>query len=838
METSLSAAEKKVSELTAVKQELQITQAKAKDLSTQILDQRCLEIDMAALKTSELNLRDKNSQLSEEVDRLKQEISMLKELGEEKDQQDVIGRLLEVEGRFSKVQETLSDCQMKLLSLISELKTGGTCDYQSAGNTLEIVKSGIDRLLSFGAKSKMYSASRGAGFTSSEDIVRIYAEKLALEAIVLGELSYNMKVNEVDMALGYESVVYEMELAKHRLITLEETMNTLDSQFQWHVMSKGPQTIKATELLSVEHLSYLLSQKLKLQHQISEIVQKANPSEVPQTRLPQSKDTSIEEMGQETLFRIFMDDKLSESSQSSDLFPVKLFPQTVVHSDLSLIQSKIRSYCKASMSQKEKQSLVQNELVSSYQSLLSHHKHTTEVVSVFVNTCIDCLSTMCAADIMQLAAICNGGQISEELISRVFDKEQIQSEMTLMVNKYIHSHHSSNHTEGSYLSESLKERSGGLVDCVQKETSELCSKLISAIENKLQSGDIQCQVLPASERLRNLQQRNSIAMGLCNIVAQNALLRVQVLHVELVISQVKRGDKVPTSSDDRSELKLALKRNDSGVVVSSMSLPTSPVDQIHDKLLASIQQEAQCKSNLASYLLNNTANVRQPSTSSTSTSGNLKDQVAKLACELINIDSMMLRSNNQSVDYADYLCREAVMQAQMSYTTSLQKLLHHQELEQLRQELESSYKIQKSKQEVQLAELEDEIDRLTILIGEHEASGTGAAMAKTAAQYEEEIKEKNKKFEQDLEKQREEFERKIQSVVEELETSKEELHRSMQESSEHEQAKLDEAQQQLHKHQVIRQHTITLTVQICQEKLNFSVGIKLKCQYVKLKNAF
>lgn len=729
LETSLSEAESKILELAMLKQELTIAQTKVKNLSAQILDQRCLEIDLAKLKSNEISLGEQNSKLEEDIKLLKEHFQSSVMQHCDVKNSNLVSKLLDAELKFKHVETKLLACQDKITSVLSESKSSPE-SLSSRLDTLKSVGSDIADVLCSPVETQLMDGE-DSGSLSPEDQVRIYAERLALEALVLGELAYNVKVNESDVFAGQETILVEMELANHTLLNLEQTITTMDGEY---CLGLGTQPSSVcSERYSLEVMSNVLSHKLQLQQKVSELIDKDRQCSLDSSleyHPPQSTDPMLDELGQQALFRIFLDEKLllSDSSHFSEFTPVSMFSTSVVQSDLTLIQSKLREHLQASVSQKQKETFVHSELNSRYQALKTNQKQCSQHSQNFVDLCTASLAKMCAVEVVQIANSClesSGAIALKEVVQKVFDREQVQSEITLMVNKYVHNY--------SDISEQLSSKESAargktslLIDCVQQETSELCVKLVNAIHQQLDSmcsqGD--CTVLSESDQHEQLLRRNSLAMGLCSIVAQKTILSVQILHVEQLLNQ--QGDS-PHKQD--SEFKLPLKRNDSGVVVHSMSLPTSPTEQLHDQLVLSLQQEAQVKSDIASYLLNNTPGVASSQTSGkprSYESGGLREQIARLASELVSMDRQVLKSSSRGYrctdDYIDYLAREAVMQAQLSYSLNVLKIKHTREMESLKLELDSSQSLLKVKQEERIADLEDEIDRLSGLIKDQEDS--------------------------------------------------------------------------------------------------------------------
>ena len=238
----------------------------------------------------------------------------------------------------------------------------------------------------------------------------------------------------------------------------------------------------------------------------------------------------------------------------------------------------------------------------------------------------------------------------------------------------------------------------------------------------------------------------------------------------------------PSSDSTNSEFKLPLRRNDSGVVVNSMSLPTSPVtDSTTDRLANSLQHEALTKSNIASYLVQGgslSPGRKTPGMSTNAGAGGLREQIELLASELIGVDRSLARNNKMVSIYSDHLCREAVLQAQISYCSHLLHLQYQQQLEQLKTDLETTHRDSIAIHQQHAHELQSTISSLQTDIAKSESLRMRETDHAQETLYE--IQRKESSFGQEVQALKGSYEIRIKSLQSDLVQCKAELENAQQ----------------------------------------------------------
>ena len=186
---------------------------------------------------------------------------------------------------------------------------------------------------------------------------------------------------------------------------------------------------------------------------------------------------------------------------------------------------------------------------------------------------------------------------------------------------------------------------------------------------------------------------------------------------------------------------------------------------------------------IASFLVNNSSN-----NGSGDSSENLDVQIARLAADMAQIDLTLLhgqvsKRRTQVSHFAEVLSNEAMFQAQVSYIVNTLKLKHKQELDQLRAEFDTAEEQRRTKSESHVAELEEEIHRLSTLLAENESqfkrSLQDAHMS--ASDNHDEIVRKETQYKQEIQSLKDGYEIRIRSLQSDLEGLRGDLDKVQQE---------------------------------------------------------
>ncbi len=702
--------------------QLLLSEKKVQDLEEQS------NIDTSELQQSQQRLREQNEAYRDKIATLETQLST--NSAEDKDSINVASHMQEVEIKLSHTQTVLEECRYKLQDVIQDLGASGIIPSQESSQNYALTITHIRSKLRDILQDSSVEENEEKELKSKLDYngrLNLFAEKLSLEAVVVGEMAYLVKTSQNEMMSKREDYLAEIQEANSCIMQLEHRVNMLQTQSRSQAMK-----LRGQQKDSLVIYSGLLAEKIVLQGKLTLLLDRYNQiAEESQKVGSQSSGASTaHSFSKEALFRTKLDEKLyktemgqGDGARDFEAHASSLASQALAQGELAFILSKLKERMSDSMTDQERIDLFEQELELAQQRLRERQSNMSEAVEAYQMDWLEQLATSLAQDV----ALGSPHSSATDSDCQTVDKQVLETEMVMQIRKHAESYRQNlcGHRRDS--SESDNRQHALIETAVKQEIDHTLRSLTDIYEEKLEEmtdrSDLGAGDAETSHTTSSSVFQTDILPKFSEVLAQKAVISGHIAHIMEQISM--SPDQVPPGGrpSDYGEVPNALRRQDSGVIVHSGSLPNSPdydnsantsptqQDTEIQAMANRLARDATSRQELATYL-------QQYSQTEPHGSDEVKSQIAKVAADLMNVDMGLVRQHKSVHDYAQIITREAIFHAQMSYVVNKLKMDHETEMQSLTNELGSVQR--RVVPDNSIRDLEKEVQRLSGIISQND----------------------------------------------------------------------------------------------------------------------
>ena len=658
----------------------------------------------------------------------------------------------------------LDECRHKLAAVVQDLEAvgGGVPTTDNYSTTINSLRARLEKILKDTEGGD--ELSRGAapflgsfGFTPNagvkyeplagplgeEQRLHVFAEKLSLEASLVGEMAHLIRTGQDHMMSEREVYLHEIAEANHRILELEQKVQGLQYA-QGSDIKDGTSGQQYTDSVTVS--SGLLAEKMVLQGQIQRLLEKhqQQQQQMPSAGEKTGQDPSAIIMGQEALFKSRLSERLYSSS--TNIYSMSFASQALVQGELTFVLNKLRERMADSRTDQERIDLLDHELELSHRRLCERANLMCDSVEAYKVAALD--------------------RVAATVLNNKTNKDQVDSEIAKLIKKSAADYRRMS-VDGEHLGvmpESIPEsRRHTMIEAsIQQEIEETVEVLAE-----------RCQIANSSGSAQSEEDVKAVLRAVCEVLAQKSVIDG---HIAYITEQIQQHQQQAPPAGQR--MPNPLRRHDSGIMLHSSSLPTSPTaeddspdsstDGEHNTLATHLENDAAARRDLAIQLLKQRAYLDDKSSG-------IKGQIAKIANDLVNVDVNLIRHKRLVSDYAEVIAQEAMFQAQISYLINKLKLEHEREIKLLQQQIDSIAPSDSMAGHV--TELENEIHRLSCLLAENDEllKKEAAAAQERLAGLEEELQRQEDHFQQEVKNLEDRYKKRVKNTDRDLAETREEL---------------------------------------------------------------
>lgn len=643
---------------------------------------------------------------------------------------------------------TLEDMQQKLSGVVQELDSLSAVKTDNYTSTIEKLKSKLETILKETEAGERDIGSLGALKQPAmkleqfalklNDPEQVFAEKLSIEAILIGEMAHLIKTGQDQMMSEREVYLHEIAEANHRILELEHKVQALQLSDGTKGAAEPPVTGE-----SLLRSSGLLAEKMVLQGQIQLLLDKYQKQEeaIQATQGREKGEASAHNMGQEALFKSRLTERLQDSSQN---YAMSLASHVLVQGELTVVLNKLRERMADSRTDQERIELLDHELELSHQRLCERANLMCDGVEAYKLSALD--------------------RVAVTILNNKANKDQVDEQVALMI-KNCAAEYRKCSVDGEHLgvmTESIPEsRRHAMIEASIQQEIEETTELIAE----------RCEMSQTVESVASESELESVLLSVCEVLAQKAVIDG---HIAYITEQIQQHQQQAPTGDGRTPN--PLRRHDSGIIVGGGSLPTSPTAE---EMSPDSSTDGE-SSSLASRLAHEAAAKRQLAASlqqkNPSRPDSLQGQMAKIAARLVNVDIDLIKHRRLISDYAEVIAQEAMFQAQMSYLINKLKLEHEREVKELQRQVDTKSP-QSTVDDEHVKMLELEIQRLSQLLSDNDdllQKEAGAAQDRMA-QLEEQLQRQEDFFQNKIKSLEERYKSNLQVTDQDLQQTKEQL---------------------------------------------------------------
>ena len=671
------------------------------------------ELEISKEKVHELQMKDSEfkslqqtaQQLREQNKMFKDQISYMQAKLQsatvgEKDSSDFRGRLKEVEHRLNQSESLMKDCREKLSDVINELGTFGIIPTKdNYSSTIENLRDRLREIL-----KEVEEVSKETGESEGElksDIhldldstIKIFAEKLSLEALVIGEMATLLRSSQNDVISDGENHLCEIQFANKHILDLEQKIDLMKTSNN-NIEDPSLDITKS----SLQACSDLLAEKMVVQAQILATLE--NNKYVDEAgRETATSQGYASKLAQEAMFRSKLDLPIYSASTFKECEQaLGLASKVLVQGELAFTVNKLRERMSSTMTDQERIDLLEQELELAEHRLRDRESNLAESVQSFISSKTTQFAEIWLHENQNNETVDSPEKELEEMLknyAKVYEKQVNPKVCSSDIRRHEH-----------------------IVRAVSTASEYLIQKLTTSVENECVSGSKKTKLtLSAMEVLENLAE----------VVANKAVISGQIAYLkeQLEIRSIRNS---PSGADTARNLTVDGRCGSPGSAHSSnqyvLSRPssispqttgttstTSSSQESTAEVADHLSQEASVRQHLVSLLLTSIDNA------SLETDEAVK-HITNLARRLVQLDSGFIKQRHSVQDYAEMVTREAMFQAQMAYVVNCLRVRHESELKEVHE------KVTDIKQRVsdiggcssfsssELEEYKAEVDRLT-----------------------------------------------------------------------------------------------------------------------------
>ena len=208
---------------------------------------------------------------------------------------------------------------------------------------------------------------------------------------------------------------------------LEQTVALLQGK-----ESESQKSLSENLTYSIQMYSRLLAEKMMLQGKMAALMAEKQEQLPTSPRNASPHSQTAERLAQKALFKTKLGERLETSKQSSqEQIATSIASQSLVQGQLAFVMEKLETKATENISQKEKVEYVQTEISRAKRQLLRETSLENSVENLRQKHLAELASVIVRQVIQQAKSAVQGKQAERSL-----DKEFVQSEVTVLVNKY------------------------------------------------------------------------------------------------------------------------------------------------------------------------------------------------------------------------------------------------------------------------------------------------------------------------------------------------------------------------------------------------------------------
>ena len=620
------------------------------NLSSIVAKLREAEDELKRSNESENQLLADNETYLKEIERLQSELKLTRRNGSsefDKDRgvADLSNHLHEVDLKLGQTQSTLDDCRNKLTDVIQELGSVNVASSRENGtSTIENIRERLNDILAevshlprelqqsdwfpsagrqHDAKSLMLQIPRDrVCYLKEDEKLRLYAEKLALEAVIMGEMAFLVQTGQDRFSTERELCFQEIQQARLEIGRLEDQVTRLLTPGASQSSGK-PVELSDSMKDSVSMYASLLAEKMVLEGQLMSVLDSSSKSNAAQS----SSAASSGSHGNQ-IFREMAEEGLTGAASSclGDIHPVGLSTESssavraLAEGEVCFMLGRLQQGCLNSLDPADKTTLLERKLQAAQVLLNDQEAKISSLVTSFKRAKIEELARLMASETVRNAV--NQAEETEESVDAVMISQRVVSAMRNYAAMY--------------------ENQLNLPDsCVQKvgRVQQSMTAEIDMIERHL-SSQLTANHQPPTAQQQEREGKEKTLADQIDVFADVLVQRASISGIVAYLTE-KLANQVGSNIDSEGQ----------------------------DK----------CQQNhVSTTRLSELGSIRQDVSQSLKT-GNVESchQVSALASEIVDIDMTLPKYRTSVVDYAETIAREAVCQAQMTYMR--QKLISQYE---------------------------------------------------------------------------------------------------------------------------------------------------------------
>ncbi|KAJ8318268.1 hypothetical protein KUTeg_003359 [Tegillarca granosa] len=467
---------------------------------------------------------------------------------------------------------------------------------------------------------------------SYDEKLSIYADRLAVESIVLGQMAY--MVQERQMVNLYRDVLMrEIKEVNAMILDLAKCIDDATREAGFH---NG-------DLDVVSSYAALLAEKIVLEGQLASCTMAAESHNTDDTAILTSLQISDNPsiLAMEVFLRSQLDSSINQQIQEhsspshSDVITGHIVTRSLVQGELTHALQKLKSQFNTQVGVEDIVELLKRERQFSHDQLLVREESICNSVDMFHSVCLSCLRyhiQKTQAHVPQLVdTLCQ--KVTEHFHSKI---QEYQEKLNVL--------------EGS------ERRKHELIcEMLQSELSLASSTL-------QQLNEVSQPELSDEDYFDlNIHSAEATVIQMCDILIQRAVVCGSVAHVK----ELFRTGRAPQVSD----------------IVSSTSDSTS--DVVAKNLSQMLETEAANKQSLSAELKLHGKERTEDS-----------DYLNRMVDLIGVVPDMGDFSPENLTSYAQHLVREALFQSQLTYTTYKLKLQHEHDMRDLKIRIEAGQKVE------------------------------------------------------------------------------------------------------------------------------------------------
>jgi len=638
-------------------------------------DRQLKPTDVKSLEVALKQSQQAEKELGEKLHRCDDHIAFLEckiqETSEGAKDKDMKGQLEEVEIELGYTQAMLEECRHKISDTIMELETFGMVPTKDS-SAVDRLKSRLEQILK-DSQATSHQSSKIHDMVKVDDSMKLYAERLSLEAVILGEMAQLARCQDEKPYLRErEKSLVSIYQANRHILDLEHKLGQLKSD-----VSCSQRRIQSTAQQSIKSYSTLLADKLVVQAQMTMLLEYLSHNQreagIPVTA--ESKSFSTEALGQEALLWSSLDQNLIRdinSNQEIGSYVASLAPSALVQGEFSFVLEKLKKQASAFEDEQERIDSVDKELGQCQEKLLERRSAASQQVDSFRNDHIEKVTLALMQDntsdilISKLSDLGHDTSKLPKPTRNKFSKDNIGAKISALIEMYAAKHasslqfHGASHSNGKQYS---------LIDAAIQE------EIISSLSSLDKVYDV---CITIGETLSEEECVDTV-LNFVDVVSYKAVINGQVAFIaEMVEDFPPIGNKVSTTQSDDCEL---------------LSFDLSAQSSVRQHLAESFSKSHDASS---------------------SDVGQAKRSIVQLATKLAALDKELNKCGSLSSYHYEKVRREAVFQAQLAFIVRWLRRVHEVSENKLREELVKENDIGVSiAQDAYVAELEQEVDRLS-----------------------------------------------------------------------------------------------------------------------------